>query len=316
MRAAAGRIVEDARSPSRYLGAPVAPAWRPERPLSGRRAPAHRRDGRRRVLVRARRRRARPVRARADRARRTPRICLLPTASGDPEDADRPLLRRSSTARACEPSHVSLFRLGHAGVDLREHLLAQDLIYVGGGSLLNLLAIWRAHGLDAILREAWERGVVLCGLSAPGRCAGSSTGSRRRRAADPGRGLGFLRGCNSVHWSSQPGRAARLPPGDRRRACPRGYGVDDGAALVFEGRRLLEVVEARGASRAPGGSSSTRRRGRPRPPLDVRLLEPPEDADRAAARRRRSGAARGAPRVPSRAAARAPGRLRVRVAGL
>ena len=53
---------------------------------------------------------------------------------------------------------------------LREHLLAQDVIYVGGGCMLNLLAIWRAHGLDAILREAWERGVVLAGLSAGSMC--------------------------------------------------------------------------------------------------------------------------------------------------
>src|SRR2546421_521484 len=112
--------------------------------------------------------------------RREPRICLLPTAGGDAQDqivrfhaafADRP----------CVPSYLSLFRLGQKPISLREHLLEQDIVYVGGGSMLNMLAIWRAHDLDVVMREAWEAGVVLCGLSAgatarspngPFRCGG------------------------------------------------------------------------------------------------------------------------------------------------
>ena len=60
---------------------------------------------------------------------------------------------------------------------LRELLLSQDIVYVGGGSMRNLLAIWRVHGLDTILREAWERGVVLAGLSAGAMCC--RAGGRR-----------------------------------------------------------------------------------------------------------------------------------------
>src|SRR3954470_22643164 len=91
-----------------------------------------------------------------------PRVCFLPSASGD---ADHYIVRfyRHFGADRCEASHISLFRREHGVPDLRAHLLAQDVIYVGGGSVLSLLGVWRAHGLDHILREAWEAGVVLCG---------------------------------------------------------------------------------------------------------------------------------------------------------
>ena len=93
-----------------------------------------------------------------------PRICLLPTASGDGEAQIRQF-HATFGARACEPMHISLFRLGRRPIPLRETLLAQDIVYVGGGSMLGLLAVWRALGLDDILRECWEAGVVLAGLS-------------------------------------------------------------------------------------------------------------------------------------------------------
>src|SRR5215203_951467 len=122
---------------------------------------------------------------------REPRICLLPTAGGDSEEQ----IRRFHIAfgdRLCAPSVISLFRLGQYPMPLREHLLAQDIIYVGGGSMINLLALWRAHGLDAILREAWQAGIVLAGLSAGSMCwfeAGITLSSGRPEIA---RGLGFL----------------------------------------------------------------------------------------------------------------------------
>ena len=98
-----------------------------------------------------------------------PRLCLLPTAGGDSEYQIRRFYETFGD-RLCEPSHVSLFRLGRRPMPLREHLLAQDAIYVGGGSMVNLLAIWRAQGLDEILRDAWRAGVVLAGLSAGSMC--------------------------------------------------------------------------------------------------------------------------------------------------
>ena len=94
-----------------------------------------------------------------------PKVCFLPAASGD---ADHYIVRfyRHFEAERCRPSHLSLFRREKAPKEPREHLLDQDLIYVGGGSVTSLVGVLRAHGIDEILRECWERGVILCGLSA------------------------------------------------------------------------------------------------------------------------------------------------------
>src|SRR5487761_1654970 len=98
-----------------------------------------------------------------------PKVCFLPTASGD---ADHYVVRfyRAFGADRCESSHISLFRRETGVGDPRAHLLSQDLIYVGGGSLVSLLGTWSAHGLDEVLREAWEAGVILCGGSAGAWC--------------------------------------------------------------------------------------------------------------------------------------------------
>ena len=98
-----------------------------------------------------------------------PKICFLPTASGDPREQVTRFYERFG-AWPCEPSILSLFHLGRDRIDPIEHLLAQDAIYVGGGSMRNMLAIWREHGIDEAMRTAWERGVVLAGLSAGAMC--------------------------------------------------------------------------------------------------------------------------------------------------
>jgi dipeptidase E len=173
-----------------------------------------------------------------------PRICLLPTAGGDAEHQ----IRRFYAAfrhLPCEPTHVSLFRLGSERVNLREMLLSQDVLYVGGGSLLNLLAVWRAHGADKLLREAWEQGIVLCGISAGSMCwfeAGLTTSFGEPR---PVRALGFLRGSNSVHHDSEPERRSCYQQAIRAESVPPGYAVDDGAGLLFAGTELVEAVSAR-----------------------------------------------------------------------
>jgi peptidase E len=173
-----------------------------------------------------------------------PRLCLLPTAGGDSEHQIRRFYETYQD-RLCEPSHISLFRLGREPVPIRDHLLSQDAIYVGGGSMVNLLAIWRAQGLDTILREAWEAGVVLAGLSAGSMCWfewGISTGSGHPA---PVPGLGFLDGSNSVHHDSEPSRRPVYLDAVSTGQIPPGYAVDDGAALIFRGTRLDEVVTAR-----------------------------------------------------------------------
>lgn len=99
--------------------------------------------------------------------RERPRVCFVPTASGDAA-AYIERFYAAFTRRACEPSHLPLFQPPYPPIG--ELLLSQDVIYVGGGSTANMLAVWRIHGIDEVLRRAWERGTVLCGVSAGGLC--------------------------------------------------------------------------------------------------------------------------------------------------
>jgi dipeptidase E len=176
--------------------------------------------------------------------RASPRVCLLPTASGDPDEQ----IRRFGTAFrrfGAAVSHVALFRLGEEPVALEEHLLSQDVIYVGGGSLLNLIAIWRAHGVERILREAWERGILLSGVSAGSMCWFAAGITKSQGPPRPGRALGFLAGSNCVHYEAQPERRRRYLAAVQAGELDPGYGVDDGAALLLEGDHLIEAVSAR-----------------------------------------------------------------------
>jgi peptidase E len=178
-----------------------------------------------------------------------PRVCFLPTASGD---ADHYIVRfyRAFAATRCEPSHISLFRRETGVGDPRAHILAQDLIYVGGGSLVSLLGTWRAHGIDEALREAWHAGVVLCGGSAGSLCwfahAVSAFHEGPPRCLE---GLGLLPWSNAVHYEDEPGRRAAFEAAIAG-GIPPGYGAGDGAALHFIGNELAEVVASRRGARA------------------------------------------------------------------
>ena len=177
-----------------------------------------------------------------------PRVCFLPSASGD---ADHYIVRfyRAFDSSRCEPSHISLFRRDHGPDDLRQHLLSQDVIYVGGGSVVSLLGVWRAHGIDAVLREAWLAGVVLCGVSAGSLCwfaEGVTAFHGRPRAYT---GLGLLPWSNTVHYDAERGRADEYRQQLRRGMRP-GFASEDGAALHFRGERLHRVVTSRPDARA------------------------------------------------------------------
>jgi peptidase E len=180
--------------------------------------------------------------------RRRPRICFLPTASGD---ADHYITRfyRAFCASRCEPSHVSLFRRDSDIRDAREHLLSRDVIYVGGGSVVSMLGAWRAHGLDVTLREAWESGVILCGLSAGSLCWFAEGVTAFHGAPVAIEGLGFLPWSNCVHFDGGPGRQAAYRQFLAEGMC-QGYAAEDGTALHFAGERLLRVVTSRPAARA------------------------------------------------------------------
>jgi peptidase E len=177
-----------------------------------------------------------------------PRVCFLPSASGD---ADHYVVRfyRHFDAARCEPTHISLFRRDHGPSDLRAHLLSQDVVYVGGGSVVSLMGVWRAHGLDEVLREAWEAGVVLCGLSAGSLCwftegVTAFHGPARRVA-----GLALLSHSNTVHYDGEPDRREAYHRFVRA-GMPGGYAADDGAALHFVGDELHRVIASKPGARA------------------------------------------------------------------
>jgi dipeptidase E len=177
-----------------------------------------------------------------------PKICFLPTASGDRGDLAM-RFRERFDPWPCEPSVLSLFHLGRERIDPVEHLLAQDAIYVGGGSLRNLLAIWREHGIDQTMRTAWESGVVLAGVSAGAMCWFEGGVSSSGGAVEAVEGLGLLSGSLSVHRDSEPERLRvyRAAVADGR--LPEGHAADDSAALLFTGGELAECVASREGAR-------------------------------------------------------------------
>jgi len=206
-----------------------------------------------------------------------PRICFLPTASGDPrEQATRFHERFSSWP--CEPSILSLFHLGRDRIDPREHLLAQDVIYIGGGSMRNMLAVWREHSVDEIMRAAWERGIVLAGLSAGAMCwfEGGITMSGGFAAAVTG--LGLVGGSLSVHMDGEPERLPVFRTAIATGRLPAGFAADDGAALVLAGTELERCVSSRAGARvlsvAADGEGGTVERDLPVTPLAGALPAP------------------------------------------
>jgi len=175
-------------------------------------------------------------------SRERPRVLFVPTAVAD--DADETLWAYSRLGGRAEVSHMTFFPWPPSG--LRELALQQDAIYVSGGNTANALAIWRTHGFDEILREAWESGVVLAGWSAGMLCwfeaaVTDSFGPQLQGMRD---GLGFLAGSACPHYD---GESERRPAYSKLVAegFPPGLAADDGVALRFDGTELAEVVTAR-----------------------------------------------------------------------
>jgi peptidase E len=171
-----------------------------------------------------------------------PRVAFVPTASGD---ADGYVERFYAAFRTldCEPSHLGLFRREIA--DLRAFVLAQDAVYVGGGNTLNMLALWKLHGLDAIFREAYERGVVLAGISAGALCWFKEGTTDSLGPLTDIECLGFIPHSLSVHHDAEPDRRPRFSRRIGEGAMAPGYGVDEGAALHMVDGELLRVVTSR-----------------------------------------------------------------------
>jgi dipeptidase E len=182
-------------------------------------------------------------------AAKQPRVLFLPTASGD-TTAQINAFQARFADRWCVHEHLSLFRLRDARRSLREVVLEQDVIYVGGGSMRNLLAIWQAHGLDKLLVQAWRAGTVLAGLSAGAMCWFQGGVTRSSGPPEPLAGLGLLDGSLTVHADGEPERLPVWLAGVRDGTLPGGWSLDDGVGLLFRGLRMDRVVSSR-----PGASA-------------------------------------------------------------
>jgi len=174
-----------------------------------------------------------------------PRFCYLGTAQGDSLNGIAGYYRAfaGSEVRA---THLELFSMPNVP-DIREHLLAQDVIWVGGGSVANLLAVWRVHGLDEVMHECWEAGVVLGGVSAGSICwhVGGTTDSFGLDLRPVTNGLALLPYGNGVHYDSEARRRPLLHRLVADGTLPVSYATDDGVGLSYEGTELIEAVADR-----------------------------------------------------------------------
>jgi peptidase E len=180
------------------------------------------------------------------------RVCYVPTAIGDAQPAIDTYQARFAGRPGTQFTTLRVFPQPSVP-DVRAHLMAQDVILVEGGSVVNLMAVWRAHGLPEIMRECWENGVVMAGASAGSLCwhVGGPTDSFRD-ALDPFTdGLGFLAYSNGVHddFAGQPRRRVYRDL-VARRVLPAGYASEDGVGLHYVGTELQEAVTIRAGKRA------------------------------------------------------------------
>jgi peptidase E len=179
-----------------------------------------------------------------------PRICVLNTANGD--DPRWTLLMHDRFAgHPAKVSHLALFPMPNVS-DPEDLLLSQDVIFVGGGSVANMMAVWRVHGLDVLMRKAWQAGIVLAGSSAGGICwfEGGTTDSFGRNLRAFGDGLGLLAGSYCPHYNSEPGRRPLYHQLIADGALPSGIACDDGAAAHFTDDTLTELIADRPGSSA------------------------------------------------------------------
>ena len=186
--------------------------------------------------------------ARANRGRDRVRVCFVGTASGDSPAYIASFY--AAFARRSEANHLPLFI--RTIDDIEGFLLDQDVVYVGGGNTANMLAVWRIHGVDRALRTAWESGVVMTGLSAGSLCwfESGTTDSFGPDLAALSDGLGFVPGSHAPHYDGEENRRPVYHRLVADGSIPAGYAADDGAALVFRGTDLAEVVASRPDARA------------------------------------------------------------------
>ncbi|MGC7153529.1 Type 1 glutamine amidotransferase-like domain-containing protein [Paenarthrobacter ureafaciens] len=175
---------------------------------------------------------------------RAPRVTHVGTASGDQRWWAAEMDQAARIA-GFDFSHLNLFTMPNVE-DPEAHLLEQDVVWVNGGSVVNLLAVWRAHGLDGHLRKAWENGVVLAGVSAGSICwfKGGVTDSFGPELKPVTNSLGFLPFHNGVHFDSELRRRPLVHKLVANGTLGETHCTDDGVGLVYHGTELTEVVSS------------------------------------------------------------------------
>lgn len=174
-----------------------------------------------------------------------PKVCLLATARGD----DATYVAKFYNACSFENIHASHLELfptpNHDNIE--DFILSQDVIWVAGGSVANLLAVWRLHGLDAILKKAWESGVILAGQSAGSICwnVGGVTDSFGTDLAPLANGLAFLPYTSGVHFDSEEMRRPLLHTLIANGTLPDGYATDDGVNIHFIDQAFHKAISDR-----------------------------------------------------------------------
>ena len=171
---------------------------------------------------------------------RRPRVTFINTASGD-QRADESRELAAAAAAGVDAVHVRLF--GRNQPDLREVVFGSDVVWVGGGSVANLLAVWRVHGLDLVLRDAWDSGVLLAGTSAGALCwhVGGPTSTFGDLAVVDD-ALGFVPYSMGVHDDSQPGRRPAFERAIATGVLPDGFALEEGTAVLYEDENPVDFV--------------------------------------------------------------------------
>lgn len=181
-------------------------------------------------------------------AKEKPEICFIGTASGD-ADSYIEKFYDFFKQQNCTPSHLSLFKPPVR--DLEAFILSKDIIYVGGGSTKNLLALWKEWGLDVILRKAWERGIVLAGISAGSLCwFEDGVTDSYSDGLEPIHSLGFLAGSNCPHYDGEPERRPTYQKLIASGKIQGGIAADDGVALHYVDGELSRIVSSRQNAKA------------------------------------------------------------------
>lgn len=176
-----------------------------------------------------------------------PRVCVINTATGD-DPAYYTRAYAALSAAGAQVSHLALFPMP-SSLDPEATVLGSDLVFVGGGSVANLAAVWAVHGIGEIMRTAWEAGVILTGSSAGAICwfRAGTTDSFGYELQPFTNGLGLLPGSYCPHYDSEERRRPTFHRMVADGTLPAGWALDDGAALRFEGTRMTEAVRDRDA---------------------------------------------------------------------